>query len=214
MTECRYQDIARGINSFLTACVPLFGLIFLAGCTSTTTQSFDMTEGSKTDKSAVAQGADFSRYDKLLADEMGIFFPTHVPMTDEETQRIRQICRDAFLGKLEGYTIVDSPGPTVLKVTASLVDLRNSATSDLPELRLGVRQMAQPGSLLFLMELSDSQTSEILARAADNSKKSDPDAMPAFATAESVATDWATVEDAAQHWAELFRNFLDKNLKP
>ena len=114
MSNCRYRIIARTNNGYLTAYLLICIIALASGCTTTTTQSFDMTEGSKTDKSAVAQGADFSRYDKLLADEMGIFFPTHVPMTDEETQRIRQIFRDAFLGKLEGYTIVDSPGPTVL----------------------------------------------------------------------------------------------------
>jgi hypothetical protein len=214
MSKYRHRNIARRNNGYLSAYLLICSIALASGCTTTTTQSFDVTPNSTTDASAVAKGADFSKYDKLYADEMGIFFPTHVPLTDEDTQRIRQIFRDAFLGQLKGYTIVDAPGPTVLKVTASLVDLRNSATSDLPELRFGIRQMAKPGSLLFLMELSDSQTNEVLGRAADNSEKTDPDAMPAFATSESVATDWSTVEDAAQHWARLFRSFLDANLKP
>jgi hypothetical protein len=33
-----------------------------------------------------------------------------------------------------------------------------------------------------------------------------------FATPETNATDWASVELAAERWAGLFRQFLDKNL--
>ena len=56
------------------------------------------------------------------------------------------------------------------------------------------------------MEMVDSQTGQILARAADSAK------APALGTSDDSATDWAAVDDAARHWAVLFRQFLDQNL--
>jgi hypothetical protein len=46
----------------------------------------------------------------------------------------------------------------------------------------------------------------VLARAADSAQ------APAFATAAGTGTDWPSVEQAARHWAALFREFLDQNL--
>jgi hypothetical protein len=212
MSDCRSRKIASNFWRYATDCALILCFILFSGCTTVTTQSFDVTPNSAADASIIATGADFGKYDKLLADEMGIFMPAESPLPEDELARIRQIFRDAFLSQLDGYTIVDTPGPNVLKVQASLVDLRNSATSDLPQLRFEIRKMAKPGSLLFLMELRDSETDRVLGRAADNSEKSDPDATPTFAAVGSGETDWGSVEDAAKHWAELFRIFLDNNL--
>jgi hypothetical protein len=70
-------------------------------------------------------------------------------------------------------------------------------------MRRELRNAARPGSLLFLMELKDSGTGAVLARAGDSQS------APRFAAGD---TDWTAVEAAAQHWAALFRNFLDRNL--
>ena len=93
-----------------------------------------------------------------------------------------------------------------MKVQASLIDLRGGAGADVSTLRRDVRDIASSGSLIFLMEMVDSQTGQILARAADSAK------APALGTSDDAATDWAAVDDAAQHWATLFRQFLDQNL--
>ncbi len=94
-----------------------------------------------------------------------------------------------------------------MKVQASLIDLRNNVTpGTLMRLSREVRDIASNGDLVFLMEMRDSETDAILARAADSAK------TPTFSTAEDAATDWSSVEDAAQHWATLFRTFLDQNL--
>ena len=65
--------------------------------------------------------------------------------------------------------------------------------------------MAAPGKILFLMELRDSVSENVLARAGDSAK------APAIADEEGEVTDWASVEEAAAHWATLFRAFLDEN---
>ncbi len=179
----------------------------LVGCSTTTTQSFNVVKDSAVESSYIATDADFSQYRRLLGKDMGIHFPKNAPHTEEEILRIRQIFRTAFLAELDGYEIVTEPGPDTLTVEPSLIDMRFGTAADVPRLRGNLSSLAQPGQLLFLMELRDSETDRVLGRAADSA--GDP---PQFATPETNATDWDSVELAAERWAGLFRQFLDKNL--
>lgn len=180
----------------------------LAGCGSTTTQSFNRVQNSRVEASQVAVDADFGKYDRLNAVDMGIYFPSHVATAPGDQDRIRQIFRDAFLSRLDGYDIVrDQAGRSTLTVQATLIDFRNATADDMMSVRRELRDMARPGTLVFLMELKDSRSERVLARAADSA------AAPTFATSSGATTDWTAVEAAAAHWAELFRQFLDQNLK-
>ena len=177
----------------------------LVACSTVETTSFTTSENSNIDSAYIAVDADFSKYNQLLADEMGIYFPQDTLTPPEDIQRIRQIFRSAFIVELQGYKIVDKPSPNTMKVQASLVDLRNSSGT-LLNLSREIRDIASSGELLFLMEMRDSESNAILARAADSAQ------TPAFAVAAGSTTDWSSVESAAQHWAALFRQFLDQNL--
>lgn len=182
--------------------------LLLAGCGSTSTQSFNRVQNARVEAGQVAVDADFGKYDRLNAVEMGIFFPSHVASVPGEEDRIRQIFRDAFLSSLDGYDIVrNEVGPTTLTVQATLIDFRNASADDVMSVRRELRDMAKPGSLVFLMEMKDSRSEKVLARAADSA------AAPTFATSSSTTTDWTAVEAAAARWAGLFRQFLDENLK-
>ena len=180
----------------------------LVACTTVETQSFIVKKGSRVESAQIAVGADFSKYDRLQAADMGIFFPAGTTMQPEDEQRLRQSFRGAFLAELEGYSISREPGPTTMKVEASLIDLRGStgAGSSLSSMRRDIRDLATPGSLVFLMEMKDSQTDKVLARAADSAE------APKLGTGPDAETDWQAVDDAAAHWAGLFRAFLDENL--
>ena len=182
------------------------GLILLTACTTVETQSFRTTGNTNVDSAYIATDADFSQYDRLLVDEMGIFFPDDAGLSAAELDRIRQIFRETFSARLTGYDITRQEGPDMLRVTASLVDLRDAAYGDISNMRRDLRDIALPGKLLFLMELRDSGSDQVLARAADSQ------AAPRFASGGSGATDWVAVEEAASHWADLFRGFLDQNL--
>ena len=186
------------------------GSLSLGACTTVETQSFVVKKGGRVESSQIAVGADFSKYDRLQAADMGIFFPSGTEMRTEDEQRLRKSFRDAFIGELEGYSISREPGPTTMKVEASLIDLRGpaGAGSALYSMRSVIRDLATAGSLVFLMELKDSETDQVLARAADSAK------APALGTSPDIETDWQAVDDAAAHWAQLFRDFLDQNLKP
>jgi hypothetical protein len=202
MQSCKNKSSKYVLNLGTAALVLLF-----AGCSSVEvqSQSFRVNKDSAVASSKIAIDADFSRYDRLSASELGIYFPQTHLTTADDIQRMRQIFRTAFLKELETYTIVSEPGPSTMAVEASLIDMRNSVGAQIPHMRSDIRDLAKPGTILFLMELRDSETDRVLARAADSAK------APTFSTEEGVETDWASIEDAAQHWAALFRTFLDEN---
>lgn len=180
--------------------------ILLAACTTVTTQSFRVNKNSEIESSQIAIGADFGKYDRLTAEAMGIFFPKHAAPSTEDQQRTRQIFRTAFLNELQAYEIVQVSGPSTLLVKASLIDYRKSSGGDALLVRRDLRDIANPGTMLFLMELVDSESGEVLARAADSAS------VPVFGTGENMITDWDAVQSAAERWAGLFRKFLDENL--
>lgn len=175
------------------------------GCSTVETQSFNVPRERQVESAYIAADADFGKYDRLHAVDMGIFFPKDSYTPPEDIQRIRQIFRTAFLGELQNYTIVDSAGPGAMTVQATLIDFRNSSSGSLMSLQEDLRDLVSNGEILFLMEMRDSQSNAVLARAADSAQ------TPTLATSEGMATDWTSVEDAARHWAALFRQFLDQN---
>ena len=180
--------------------------LIISGCTTVTVQSFEKNRNSNVEASYVATDADFSKYKQLLGEDMGIFSPASSPLPEEDSQRIRQIFRDAFLGQLTAYEIVESAGPQVMTVQASLIDLRNADLGDVPDMPAGLKNVARPGVLVFTMEMRDSETDRVLARAADSTSN------PNIGSGGETTTDWQDVQTAASYWASLFRQFLDQNL--
>jgi hypothetical protein len=192
-------------RSTAIACATALLAAILSACTTVESQSFQVNTSSAVESSQVATNADFSRYDRLHAVDMGIFFPEGTQSPPEDVQKIRDIFRSAFLGELDDYIIVTEAGPGAMTVEATLIDFRNAGNESLMSVRSELRDMAAPGKILFMMEMRDSVSDAVLARAADSAK------TPTIATANGTETDWASVEDAAQHWASLFRTFLDEN---
>ena len=185
----------------------LLSSLVATGCSTTTSQSFNVVTNAEGETGLVAVGADFSQYERLNAEDMGIYFPSDAAPTAKDQQQIRQIFRKAFLSELVEYEVVQGEkSPTTLSVQATLVDFRNASVRDIQSVRRELRDLARPGVVMFLMELKDSRTEEVLARAADSA------AAPAFSTTDDVPTDWVAVEKAAAGWATRFRRFLDDNL--
>jgi hypothetical protein len=181
--------------------------MWLTACTTTTTQSFTRVQNSAVAASYRAVGADFSRYDRLTPADMGIFYPTQSAPSPEAQQRARDLFRDAFREQLLGYTIVENAkGPTTLLVEASLLDFTDATEADVMSLQRWLRDFARPGSIIFTMELKDSQSGAVLARAADSAR------ITTLAPSDDVESPWDAVDLAAQRWARLFRVFLDENL--
>jgi hypothetical protein len=180
-------------------------VVALAGCGSVETQSFQVSQNANVESAQIATDADFTSYDRLHAVDMGIFFPQESDPSPEDIERIREIFRGAFLGQLESYVIVTEPGPGAMTVQATLIDFREATYQDMMNVRRELRDIAAPGKIIFLMEMRDSVTERILAIAADSAK------TPTIADEEGEVTDWTSIEEAAAHWASLFRQFLDEN---
>ncbi len=197
--------ICRTKTSLWAVALATSGL-FAAACTTTTTQSFKVVHNPDLEAAYIATDADFSQYDRLLARDMGIVFPTDAAPSFEDQTRLRQIFREAFMGELTDYIVVRDSIPNALEVQATLIDFRNASQADVLGIGRELRDIARPGAIMFLMELKDPDSGQILARAADSAS------APAFSTSANTKTDWAAVETAAARWAMLFRNFLDENL--
>ena len=180
-------------------------VVAITGCTTVETQSFRVNRDSQIESAKIAVDADFSKYDRLRARDMGIFFPQNRQMTVENQQRMRGIFRSAFIAELEGDEISQEPGPTTMAVQATLIDLRQADGATMMNMRTDFRDFAVPGSLVFLMELRDSTSNKILAQAGDSVR------APLFGG--GTPTDWDAVDAAAKRWASLFRTFLDENLR-
>jgi len=180
----------------------------VAGCTTTTTQSFNVVENARVESGYIAPNADFSRFSRLTADDMGIFFPPDSAPSTASQAKLRGIFRQSFLAQLTDYDIVeDASDPSTLLVRASLIDFRNASAADVMSVGMEVRDLAKPGALIFLMDLVDPVSGEVLGRAADSAD------IPTISADADNATNWQAVETAADRWALIFREFLDRNLK-
>lgn len=191
-------------SALLLVAIVTFGL---GACSTTTYESYRPVKNAKTDIAYVAASADFSKYSRLLGEEMGIFYPSHASVSDEDLARVRLAFREAFLAQLTDYEIVDKPAKDVLKISASLVDLRGTAADRLPQLSREINEILRPGKLTFVIEISDSLTGNAILRAADTER------TPAIDLPEDGSAPSDEVRAAAEYWAELLKNFLDKNLR-
>ncbi|MEL7449329.1 MAG: DUF3313 family protein [Pseudomonadota bacterium] len=179
----------------------------LGGCTRTVVEAYDRPSSTVVDQAYIKQGADFSQYRRLITDGLEIYYPDEgTPPAQEDLDRIRRIFREAFIEALDGkYQIADQPAYDVLKVNAQIVDMKivGHDREYAPGGRL--RDLVARGELTFLMEISDSTTGEVLARAGDRSRD---------VTVYDDTAQWDEVEVAARYWAGLFRDWLDRTLRP
>jgi hypothetical protein len=189
----------------LGACLALL----LTACTKTEIYTYERVQGARVDEAYLSPDADFSRYTKLYAVPLEIYYAEGEDApTQENLDRMRSIFRNAFLTAIgDDYQIVTEPAKDALGVRASLVDFKSGTVSgDLP-VHGRLRALVANGELTFLMELSDSLSGDVLARAADQEKHENEACVPA-----NCAAGWRQAEASAAHWAQLFRDFLDKNL--
>jgi len=128
--------------------------------------------------------ADFSQYRRLLIRDADIAFSrgwerdqnsATNSWTQEDSERIRKDLRDLFaeVAKQElqtrgGYELVSQPGPDVLEIRPSIVDLYIAAP-DTSRTEPGIvrRYTTDAGRMTLIAELRDSLSGEVLARAFD-----------------------------------------------
>jgi len=182
-------------------------MLFVGACTTVTYESYRPVQNRNVDIAYVAAGVDFGQYRRLQIEEMGIFYPTNAAPSEADLGRVRDAFRSAFIAQIGAYEIVEKPAADVLKVRASLVDLRHAGPADRPNISADINAIMEAGKLTFMLEMRDSKTDRLLLRAADTEK------APQIDLPEDGSANGSEVRAAAEHWAQLFRNFLDTNLQ-
>jgi hypothetical protein len=131
------------------------------------------------------------------------------PISESSRERLQQTVQDEFveeLEKLENWEIVTEPGADVLMVVGSLIDVVSRVPPTQPG-RGGI-YLSSVGEATLVLELRDSVSHEILARAADRRA-----AEPAFPTQSNTVTNWSEVRRLAKSWAQLLRRRLEELAK-
>ena len=203
----RYLAVIAGTKHLGLAAF-LVGSIFLSGACTTTTivEPFYRLEGAQAQQSFVSPDADFSIDANRPAEPLEIYDPENAPTPNEaDLERVREMFRDAFGPKLEGYVLVQEPGPDVLRVRAQIIDLKLTGAVGSYEPTGRLRELVAKGQLTFLMEVSDSLTDRVLGRAGETE-----DGTSTSLSEEEAS--WAEVEAAADRWATMLRMWLDNNI--
>ncbi len=129
-------------------------------------------------------------------------------LSPSQMETLKDLFQEAVveaLTKDDGYELMTEPGPDVLRITASLIDL----VVRVPTERDGRQAMATQsyGLVTLILELRDSQSGEIFARAGD---RRDPTRDTSAGLAEVSPTFMRSDTNRLfQHWADLLRERLD-----
>jgi len=181
-------------------------IVLLAGCADVATAPPYVRQSDTVVEQAYVQaGADFSKYTRLMTGGLEIYYPqSDAAPPEEELERIRASFRSAFTEALgDDYEIVTTPGPDVLMVKAQLIDMKVTGASGGYTPSGMLRDLVVDGELTFLMEMIDSESGDVLARAGDRTKD---------VSTGGGAAEWEKVDRAASYWAGLFRQWLDDSL--
>lgn len=229
---------------FYRTSIPTIALLALglAGCASSTPTidtspeaevTFDglrEIKGGSADQSWARPGVDISQYSKIMLQGAGIEYrpggtkgtswsarsrggPYEV--TEQQKQWLRAVMIEEFLTELEKsehFEIVEEPGPDVLLIRGSLLDV----VSYVPPEIAGRNEVyiSEVGQATLVLEIRDSITETILARAIDR-RAADVRGTGRLNLQESNrATNTAEVRRLARRWAGLLRMRLDEFAAP
>jgi hypothetical protein len=133
------------------------------------------------------------------------------PVSQENQQKFKDVMKEEFvkeLSKLKRYQIVDQPGPDVLTLVAGVIDVVSSVPPDVNSASFAGRggvYLTSVGEATLVIELRDSESNEVLGRAADRRAAESP-----FAFEVNNVTAWTQVHLLAQGWASTLRKRLEE----
>jgi len=177
---------------------------------------------SRVDAVYVEPGADFSVYDSIILDDAEVAFSKdwdpnqgergidRVSAKDiqEIRERVAALLREVFTKELTegGYRLVEEPGHSTLLVRPAIVDLYINAVDGSKPGRM-YTYTAEAGHMTLVLELRDSVTGDILARAIDASRAR----QTGMFTMSSRNKNVAEARRAFTTWADLLRQGLDES---
>jgi len=175
-----------------------------------------LVPNSKMERAWVKPGEDFSQYKRVGLLDCFVAFQkdwqlNHPSMRTYDMNRIKKELaaefRKVFSEVLEknGYPIADSPAKDVLLIRPALINLEITAP-DTMEAVSSITFTTSAGSVELYVEFYDSESNELLARAAD--RRSAQHIGDVEITSISTNTDDA--RRLFEHWAELLVSRLDE----
>jgi hypothetical protein len=133
--------------------------------------------------------------------------PWKISASDREVikQRAAKLVYDSFVKELKGggYPVVSAPGPDVLLVKISILNLVVNSPN-IMSAGMNTTYSNSPGQATILAELYDSETGQALARVIDTQQ---PQGFGAMMTS---ATNMAVGQQVANQWAKLLLTGLDR----
>jgi hypothetical protein len=164
----------------------------------------------------IRPGVDFSTYQKLLLSGSELAFKTpdrtkqQFPLSAEQKDRFRTLLDAQFaekLASLENLRLTDEVGPDTLVVQVRVQDILATVPPQaVGKSGWGSLSLRALGEATLVIELSDSESGEILARVYDRQ------AIEGVAVAQNQAapiTRWEDVEALCKKWASTVRDRLD-----
>jgi len=149
-----------------------------------TVDGLNRVDNSKMALAYVKPDVDLGSYTKIMLDPVSIAYKkeprgtgrmrsahneSNFALTPQQTENMKGLFQEAAVNALtsdNGYQIVSSPGPDILRVRCALIDLVVTVPTEEPAGRS--RTFAESyGAVTLVVELRDSETGEIFARVAD-----------------------------------------------
>jgi len=143
---------------------------------------------------------DFKKYDSLMFDRVSVWLSPKAENRDIDPvvfKKMSDYFRNALVEAVkDSYTVVDQPGPNVIRVRAAITDVEPSN----PVAKAVSVDNIGTGGAEAEMELLDSMSSERLAAAVDSRRGGTPASRAV----------WEDTKDAFDYWAKRFRERLDE----
>ena len=160
----------------------------------------------------------FSVYTGVMLDDIELAFRTpdrsaqQFPLSDEQKDRFHAALTSAFLSEFVGMQnleLVDAPGRDVLRLSVRVQDVTAAISTGSGSNRGRAAMALQAvGEVTLVLELFDSQTGEILARAVDTRVVEGA----AIAQDGAVISKWDGIEQLCARWASTARMRLESLL--
>jgi hypothetical protein len=138
---------------------------------------------------------------------------TEFPISPANQKRLVDTVTEVFreeLAKSRALELTDTPGPDVLLVHISLLDIVSKVPPDGPG-RTEI-YLDEVGAATLVLELKDSMSGETLARAVDRRAAETPDSIsgPGSVSRVTTVTAWSDVRRVARRWASAVTRRIDQ----
>ena len=181
-------------------------------------------KGGRADEAWARPGIDISQYSKIMLQGAGIEYrpggesgrswsarsrggPYEV--TEQQKERFRTLVAEEFLKELsksKHFTLVDEAGPDVLLIRGALLDVVSWVPPE--PIGRGDIYISQVGEATLVLELRDSITEAVLARAVD--RRAAESGGFGDLSLSSRVTNQADAARMVRYWARLLREHLDE----